>query len=423
MAFCSFNSLNRISVYKPKVTNNNSSIVNADTSIDYVAYISMNTTSWIPNTTRDVTGTYTLFSDNVSMTNDATRGYVINTIMGNGNYGIRLESPAVINWIPSYTYSVWVNVTSALATQNHNGIVGDYLGSAGSFFLYWDNNGLLTCTHGPTYYSDLLTGPTFSTLNVWNHITISYNNSTLLMTMYFNGVSVASKTKSGSWTGFGSSTGGKMCFGFTNMGGVSKSFTGYIDNMRVYGRVLTSTEVSHIYNYEKTYPTLGYFVTPLPTAFTAGTLLSSSLTISSYTGVNAFRNGTYIVSSDAVFVNSNVWGAFNCLNGSFAGDQNNCWLGSDGATTYMTIQLPFSCVSTYYSLLPWHSGTYSPTEWYVYGSTDGTTWTTLDHQTSGWTYYLKTFTFTNTVSYSYYKLTVVTTTNGYNGVGQFNIGV
>jgi hypothetical protein len=168
-----------------------------------------------------------------------------------------------------------------------------------------------------------------------------------------------------------------------------------------------------------------FFITPLPSLFTVGTLLTSSVTISSYTGNNTYRNGTYNVSSDAVFASNNVWGAYHAFNGSFVGDSDYCWVGSNGATTSLQIQLPFSCVSTYYSLLPWRSGNYSPTNWYVYGSNDGSTWTTLDYQTTGWTTFtLKTFQFTNTVSYTYYKLTIVSCSSAvYNGVGQFNIGV
>lgn len=221
---------------------------------DYVAYISMNVATFIPNTTKDATGTYILFADNIIMLNDPTRGYVLTTVSG-AAYGIRLESPIVTNWIPSYSYSIWVNITSALLTTTPNGIIGDYLVSAGSFFLYWTSTGVLTCTHGSSYTADVLSGPTFSTLNTWNHITITYNNTTLVMTMYLNGAKYISKTKSAAWTGFGSTTGGKMSFGYANLGGVTKQYTGDLDNMRVYGRELSSNEVYNIYSYEKENPT------------------------------------------------------------------------------------------------------------------------------------------------------------------------
>lgn len=226
----------------------------ASTPSDYVAYIAIKSSTWVPNTTKDRTNTYTLSADNVSMTNDATRGYVINTMISSASYGIRLESPAVINWIPSYTYTIWLNITGAFNNANYNGIIGDYLASAGSFLLTFDNNGNLNCTHGSSN-ADMLVGPQFTLMNTWYHIGITYNNSSLLMTMYVNGVSVASKTKSSAWSGFGSSTGGKMSFGFLNYIGSIKSFTGYIDNMRVYGRTLTAAEISAIYTYESTNPT------------------------------------------------------------------------------------------------------------------------------------------------------------------------
>jgi hypothetical protein len=219
---------------------------------DYVAFIDLSGSTWIPNTTKDTTGTYTLFSDNVSQVVDETRGYVIKT--STGNFGVRLESPMQTLFCPSYTYSIWVKLTSPLSTVSNNGIVGDFLHSAGSFFLYWNTAGVLRATHGTSYNTDFLAGPTFSTLNVWNHISISYDNTTKLMTMYINGVNTASMTKSTTWTGLGAETGGKMSFGYSYISTTYRGFIGRMDNMRLYNRELTQAEITTLYNYELAFP-------------------------------------------------------------------------------------------------------------------------------------------------------------------------
>lgn len=221
---------------------------------DYVAYIAMNVASWTANTTKDVTGTFTLYADNTLMINDTTRGYVIPT--SSGFDGVALATPIVVNFCPSYSYSVWIKITSALSTSVSNGIVGDHLASAGAFYLYFSSSGILTATHGSSPTSDILTyGTNIATLNTWIHIGITYNNTTLLMTMYVNGTAVSSKTKSASWTGFGSSTGGRVTFGYARFP-IFYGYTGLIDNMRLYNRELSSTEMYNIYGYESVNPTI-----------------------------------------------------------------------------------------------------------------------------------------------------------------------
>jgi hypothetical protein len=401
---------------------------------DYVAYIGMNGSSWTPNTTKDLTNTYTLFADNSTVFNDPTRGYVFNTQQGNGNWGVRLESPSQTLFCPSYSYSVWIKITAALSTTTPNGIVGDYLGSAGSFFLYIDVSGILTATHGSSYNTDILTYNTAFALNTWTHIGITYNNTSLLMKMYVNGVSVASKTKSASWTGFGSSTGGRVSFGYSNkLPSVAYGYTGYIDNMRLYNRDVSTSEMSNIYGFETTVPTTGFFVTPLPTLFTAGaSVLSSSVSIASFTGANTYRNGTYTVSSSTVLNSGTNFACYYPFNGLTTGGSGFSWVGStDGSNPWVQIKLPFSLIATQYTLLPWTgpNSTNAPTEWYIYGSNDGITWNTLNHKTVSTTYWtsysLLSFPITsNTTSYSYFRLQIISASvnGGYSGIGQFNIG-
>jgi hypothetical protein len=223
--------------------------INPSPAQDFILSITMNTNVWIPNTTKDDTNTYTLFADNENQIFDITRGYVFRVLTA--NFGVRAESPAMVNIASSYTYSVWVKLSS-LSIINPSGIVGDFIRSTNQLLLYYNTNGDLCCTHGTDYLNDVLSISGYNNLETWRHITVSYDNSNLLITMFINGVSVASKTKSSSWSGII----GKPTFGYAFLNGTYRSIIGYIDNIKIYGRCLSNTEITILYNYESKNPLL-----------------------------------------------------------------------------------------------------------------------------------------------------------------------
>jgi hypothetical protein len=218
---------------------------------DYVAMIKMGAT-FVGGVTKDKTNTYTLFTDHYSTT-FTNRGWVTSLNANQTNETMRLEAPAQYLFCPSYTYSLWFIATTTLSTRI-NGLVCDYLQSANSFFLYTDTNSFINVTHGSLYTDDVLKSARPVILNDWVHVTITYNNTTKLITMYINGYPVSSKTKSSTWTGFGSTTGGKVIFGALPwvVPGFGL-FPGYLDSMRLYARELPANEVLKIYLYENTY--------------------------------------------------------------------------------------------------------------------------------------------------------------------------
>jgi hypothetical protein len=80
--------------------------------------------------------------------------------------------------------------------------------------------------------------------NLWNHVVITINSSNTT-TIYLNNVLVNSKIVSGLLPSGTISSGGRIG---RSLGSLHNSFNGYIDDFRIYNKVLTSSEVGYIYN-------------------------------------------------------------------------------------------------------------------------------------------------------------------------------
>ena len=101
-----------------------------------------------------------------------------------------------------------------------------------------------------------------SAYNQWNQVDVTYNDGTGTVTVYYNGASVGSNTPTGftplNWTGVT-----KMVFGtvqfettpsLTSATGSqpwANFLTGKMDQVRFYSEVLSSTQISALYNLEK----------------------------------------------------------------------------------------------------------------------------------------------------------------------------
>lgn len=204
--------------------------------VDYLCFINLVGTSWTANSTKDSTGNYTLFSDAASTLNDVIRGYMMSGIY-------RIESGISI---PS-TYSVtfWMRRTEAISQQAI--IIGNYDGRwVGQLFHYCDSSGNFCASHGSTPLTDTLISTIQFPLDAWCHVGVTYNNDNRLMKIYFNGNLSTSKIKSSTWSGAG---------GRLQIGGNS-SPPGKVDNIRIYSRELTATEMQDIQYYEFNNPTL-----------------------------------------------------------------------------------------------------------------------------------------------------------------------
>lgn len=132
-------------------------------------------------------------------------------------------------WTQDFTIEMWIfNNTNAASASNNLPLQfahGDYATSstywsfgttsAGTLQFYYYNGGLNTVTSTATVG-----------LSTWNHVAMVYTNSTGNISLYLNGVSVASATKSGTPQ---SSSGNTL-----NIGAVQGSYyNGYISNLRI----------------------------------------------------------------------------------------------------------------------------------------------------------------------------------------------
>lgn len=191
----------------------------------------------------------------------------------------------------------------------------------------------------------------------------------------------------------------------------------------------------------------GVLVTAIPQAFNS--VGSNTLTVSSYTGANTFQNGAYIASASSISEGKQAW---NMLYGAVSKSINTAdywhcaysgngynqhayngsgvYVGGGGtgqfqstvvqvagtiAGEWVQIQLPYKLQLTTYSLYPRQGISWTsrwPTQLYVVGSNDGTTWYQVDSRsiptvpsTSNGNLGPLTYTTnTTTASYSYYRV-------------------
>jgi hypothetical protein len=100
-----------------------------------------------------------------------------------------------------------------------------------------------------------------------------------------------------------------------------------------------------------------------------------------------------------------AWVAFDKVLGE------NRWWTSGGFPSWLQYQFPTAQKATRYGIVPFYSGAvYPPTAFVFAGSNNGTDWTQLDSRTgltTGWSQNtMRTFDFSNTTAYLYYRLTI-----------------
>jgi hypothetical protein len=197
---------------------------------------------------------------NLSVALDPTRGYVLGT-NGYLNTAVPIGN--------SYSKALWVyanvDTTSlpmyALASTN---------GAPGSHYL-WSNGGVLKAGQGlvggvPTSVTD--PAAALFPSNTWVHVAYTYDQAANAAVLYKNGVAVASNTAVAAWNSGGT---GRVCIGGFANG--SASWRGFLDDVRVYGSVLTAQQIQQMY---------GLPVPPTLAGFTAtpGALLSNGVAVS-----------------------------------------------------------------------------------------------------------------------------------------------
>jgi hypothetical protein len=213
-----------------------------------------------------------------STTGVATKTSFAPGIDGQGLQGalngyVLTDAPAAIKALHSFTFTVWynmpentagvVNFVDVVNNQYFWGNLDIFIenpldANTGQLKVHTFNNGA-SATGVDGWEGDYVIAKAF---NVWNQISVTYDDSAGTITVYYNGASIGSNTPTGfaplDWSGVKQMVFGTVQFqtnpSLTSATGAqswASYLTGVMDQVRVYNEVLSSTQVSALYNLEK----------------------------------------------------------------------------------------------------------------------------------------------------------------------------
>ncbi|CAN5404583.1 hypothetical protein BH09BAC6_BH09BAC6_19820 [soil metagenome] len=226
---------------------------------------------------------YWPFNGNLTDSISSTAGVATGATVGDGVKGKGLQgaangyvvvnTPAAVKALQSFTISTWVKMP-----QNTTGAIG-IIGIAhtqnfwGNLDIFFDNGstadkGVLK-VHGfnnstSASGADAWEGG-YSVANPWNtwiNISVTYDNASSTVTVYYNGAVAGTNTPGGfaplNWSGAQKMVFGTLQFqttpsltSATDAQGWAGYLTGQMDQVRIYSKALSSTEVSALYSLEK----------------------------------------------------------------------------------------------------------------------------------------------------------------------------
>ncbi len=143
----------------------------------------------------------------------------------------------------TFTVSLWFKTT----TTTRSRIFTDYAQTSRNCDIILDSDGTIEVTTDYNQSSNLIYNSTTTyNDNNWHHISVSLNQSASQRTIYIDGSLVNTGTlSSNSWSGYGQKvTAGAF---YSSSSGYSQYFDGKIDQLRVFNKVLSSSEVSKLY--------------------------------------------------------------------------------------------------------------------------------------------------------------------------------
>jgi hypothetical protein len=159
---------------------------------------------------------------------------------GSSNY---VDTNKSFDWSSSQPYSFcsWVNISSGGEAPILSKFGFDYTFAAaaaggGEWFLYWNSGG------GNSVNVSTLT----AVYGQWEHLCLSYNSTSSIVSLYQNGSLVGTGTDAGNHQSTSETT--KIGAGYR--GGL-QYLKGLIDDVRIYNRALSASEVQALYNAEK----------------------------------------------------------------------------------------------------------------------------------------------------------------------------
>jgi hypothetical protein len=136
--------------------------------------------------------------------------------------------------VSAVTIAAWVYVTTMPGMNTHSAI----LDNNNEYALYIESNGSIRCYAGASTAN--MSG--VIQVNAWTHVACTGAGTTLRA--YVNGAQVATGILAGIPT---SSTTG-LTLGSDNPSGNGSRLIGWLDDVRLYNRALSASEVCHLYN-------------------------------------------------------------------------------------------------------------------------------------------------------------------------------
>jgi len=189
-------------------------------------------------------------------------------IQGTGAKAIKYPTANDFKGVTSCTISMWVNNTVNPNTELYFSLASkDYWHESAAFLLV-EHAAADKCTfkfalqdHWVEYGNQSFAKPLFD--GKWHHLAFTYDETTSQLKVYFDGVDVPTPGTSGAFTSGGAPLGKLNLKTSTNLvvGGWNKhagltgptdswisGFTGKMDQFRLYGKVLTPSEILALYN-------------------------------------------------------------------------------------------------------------------------------------------------------------------------------
>ncbi len=183
------------------------------------------------------------------------RNNVPNSALEFSNHILYSTSSVDLNSHNAMSWSIWVK--PSILTGNHN-IMGEWSNDANTQrYLLTKNSNSLAVHVRTTYTAGFVSAPCFS-LNAWTHIVVTYDKANLNeLKIYANNNLISQTTSTVSYTN--SSPGfPNPYFVIGNYGGTNAStvipiytgnaFYGNIDDIRIYSKALSASEVTQLYN-------------------------------------------------------------------------------------------------------------------------------------------------------------------------------
>lgn len=184
-------------------------------------------------------------------------------IQGTGAKAIKYPSANDFNGATSCTISMWVNNTVNSNTELLFSLVSKDYWHGSAAFLLLEHAEVDKCTfkfalmdHWVEYKNKSFTKPLFN--GQWHHIAFTYDETTSILKVYFDGLEVPTPGTSGN-LGFGKlnlkNATNLVLGGWNKHAGLNgptdgwiNGFTGKMDQFRLYGKTLSASEILALFN-------------------------------------------------------------------------------------------------------------------------------------------------------------------------------